>query len=221
MFNKDEYLDDVFSSPDAPRVIEEANNRLKIEQKRRENFYNEIDEQQKVEFINGEVIFHSPVRIEHNDVTGNLYKLMDTFVDIHDLGKVGFEKIMVKFPRNDYEPDIVFFDKNKSKDFEKGQVLFPVPDLVVEVLSKGTEKRNRGIKFTDFENNGVQEYWIIHPFEKFVEQYILKNKKFELVKKTDDGHIESKAIQGFSVDVDAIFDTKKNRLALSKILNAE
>ncbi len=221
MFNKEEIFEDIYSSPDAPQMVEEMYNHLKAEQKRRENFYNEIDEQQKVEFINGEVIFHSPVRIEHNDVTGQLYKLMDTFVDIHELGKVGFEKIMVKFPRNDYEPDIVFFDKSKSKNFEKGQVLFPIPDLIVEVLSKGTEKRDRGIKFKDFENNGVTEYWIIHPFDKFVEQYILQKNKFELAKKTNNGYIESKAIKGFSIEVDAIFDTKKNRLALSKILKEE
>jgi Uma2 family endonuclease len=220
MFNKEEYLDDIFSSPDAPLVIEEANNRLRIEQKRRENFYNEIDEQQKIEFINGEVILHSPVRIEHNDVTGNLYELMNNYVRGNKLGKVGFEKVMVKFPRNDYEPDIVFFDKKQAKDFTAGQVLFPIPKMIVEVLSKGTEKRDRGIKFKDFENNGVKEYWLIHPFDKFVEQYILKNKKFELVKKTDSGFLTCQAIKGFKIKVEAIFDEVENENAILEILNA-
>jgi Uma2 family endonuclease len=147
--------------PDAPS--------LNDENKRRQRLYNDIDEQMKIEFINGEIITHSPVRREHNEATGLLYKLVDTFVRKNKLCFVGFEKIMTVFTRNDYEPDIVFFDKEKSKLFTKKQVLFPVPDFVVEVLSDGTKAKDRGLKYDDYEIHQVGEYWIIDADKEVVE----------------------------------------------------
>ena len=73
---------------------------------------------------------------------------------------------MISLTRNDYEPDICYFNKEKSQHFTDDQLLFPAPDLVVEVLSKSTEQTDRTIKFKDYENHNVLEYWIIHPIEK-------------------------------------------------------
>ncbi|GAB2598351.1 Uma2 family endonuclease [Spirosoma areae] len=39
----------------------------------------------------------------------------------------------------------------------------PAPDLVIEVLSKSTARRDRGVKFTDYAANGIAEYWIVNP----------------------------------------------------------
>ena len=46
------------------------------------------------------------------------------------------------------------------------------PDLVVEVLSPGTAKNDRGRKMEVYGKCGVREYWIVSPNEKTVEQYI-------------------------------------------------
>ena len=100
----------------------------------------------KAEFINGKIIIHSPVKKFHNEISGNLYNILKTFVVEHGLGFVGIEKILVRFTRNDYEPDLCFFNKEKAKKLKKEQSLFPVPDMIVEVLSKGTEARDRGVK---------------------------------------------------------------------------
>ena len=68
---------------------------------------------------------------------------------------------MITLTRNDYEPDICFFRKDKSDNFTEDQVLFPAPDLVIEVLSDSTEKRDRGVKFKDYQAHKIEEYWII------------------------------------------------------------
>ena len=84
---------------------------------------------------------------------------------------------MITLQRNDYEPDICFFDKQKAKYFKEGQRLFPAPDFVVEILSKGTKKNDRTVKFQDYEANGVIEYLIIDPIKKVVELYRLDSAK--------------------------------------------
>lgn len=76
-------------------------NALELERIKREKFYLDIDDDMKVKFINGEIVVHSPVKIEHAHTGKLLLKLMDTYVPIHGLGWTGFEKVMTSFSRND------------------------------------------------------------------------------------------------------------------------
>lgn len=191
---------------------------LEEERKRRQLFYEQIRERDKAEFINGEILFHSPVQLKHNEVSGLLLVLLRTFVDRYDLGYVGYEKILISLTRNDYEPDICFFSKSKSVQFSPDQVRFPVPDFIVEVLSPGTEQIDRGIKFMDYASHGVGEYWLIDPEIQIVEQYILREDQYVLRIKSDTGELKSIVIPDFKIPIRAIFDRAENLRALQKIL---
>ncbi len=199
-------INKILDSPEAPKIIEYLNTVIEEEKRKRVDFYQSITEEIKAEFINGEVIIHSPVAIEHNEVNGNLYKIIDTYVVANNLGFVGIEKILIRLTRNDYEPDLCYFNLEKSNKFEKGQNLFPAPNFIIEVLSKGTAKRDRGVKFEDYQDHGVEEYWIVDPQKKTIEQYLLKRNKYELVLKSKNGDIKSKAIKNLSFPVNIIFD---------------
>ncbi len=211
-------LEQILDLPDAAILMQEVNTRLNEERQRREKFYNDIDESIKAEFINGEMIVHSPVMKRHNQATGLLYKLLDTYAYKNSLGFVGFEKIMTVFSRNDYEPDIVFFGNEKAREFKQEQTLFPVPDFVVEILSKSTAKNDRVVKFDDYETHKVAEYWIIDPDNEVVEQYLLQEKRYELNLKSSNGTIKSKIIAGFEIPIRAIFDEKLNFEILQGLL---
>ena len=54
------------------------------------------------------------------------------------------------------------------------------PDLVVEVLSPGTAKNDKGYKKDLYEKSGVKEYWIIDPVPRSIEVYLLTDGKFAL-----------------------------------------
>ncbi len=212
-------VDKILALPNAPALVTEVSAILQAEKKRRVTFYNEISEFEKAEFINGEIVIHSPVKKSHNDVTTLLSRLLTIYVDKHQLGYVGIEKIMIQLTRNDYEPDICFFHKKVAKSFKATQSLFPPPNLVIEILSKKTAKNDRGIKFQDYQDHGVEEYWIIDPIKKIVEQYQLNaEKEYQLVFKGKKGNISSTAVKKFTIDVEAIFDEAKNLVELQKIL---
>ena len=128
---------------------------------------------------------------------------------------------MISLSRNDYEPDICYFDKAKSKKFKKGQSLFPAPDFIVEVLSKGTAGNDRGVKFNDYQAHNVSEYWMIEPNKEIVEQYRLNRKgEYELILKASKGKIECKAIKGFNIPIESMFDEDRNLEELTKILTS-
>lgn len=213
-------IDQILEVPNAPVIVREVNLRLEEEKKKREAFYRDISEYEKAEFINGEIVIHSPVKKGHNAVSGRLYRLLGTYVEKHDLGFVGYEKIMVALTRNDYEPDVCFFKADKAKLFTEDQSLFPAPDLAVEVLSDKTTYRDRGVKFQDYQSHEVEEYWIIDPAKKVIEQYRLgTNGEYELIIKARDGHIQCQPVAGFEILIEAIFDNDVNLKELSRILN--
>ncbi len=60
---------------------------LHEERKKRKQFYEDVREDQKAEFINGEVIVHSPVRIEHQFSSNSVNVLLRSYSMIHDLGQ--------------------------------------------------------------------------------------------------------------------------------------
>lgn len=214
----DAIIEELRQKPNLKLLVNELNQIIEEEDKKREEFYNTISEDDKAEFINGEVIMHSPVKLKHAHASGRLFSLMHSFALWYDVGSVFTEKVMIHLTRNSYEPDVVFFRKNKAETFVQDQMLFPAPDLIVEVLSPSTEKNDRTIKFTDYALHGVEEYWLIDPGQHSVEQYLLQDAVYELEIKSKTGIITSKVLPGFSIPVKAIFDDAENLKALQQIL---
>ena len=97
-------------------------------------------------------------------------------------------------------------------------MIFPVPDLVVEVLSESTANRDRGIKFSDYAAHGVTEYWLIDPVGEILEQYILEGEGYSLELKSGTGTVKSAAVGGFELPIKALFDDAENLRTLRAIL---
>lgn len=212
-------VEQTLEMPDAVLFVQKLQAALEAESARRRHFYKIVDENKKMEFINGEIVFQSPVKLQHNNATGLLYNLLKSFVAKHKLGFVGVEKIMVSLTRNDYEPDICFFGNEKAKNFKKKQMQFPPPDFVVEVLSDSTKKVDREIKLQDYAAHGVAEYWIVDPDKETIEQYVLQNETYELQLKARDGNVESTVLPKFNIPIRAVFNEEINLAALTELLS--
>lgn len=213
-------VEQLIQSPKLPLYLKQCQEILAKEQQKREEFYHMVTEGDKAEFINGEVVFQSPVKFQHDAVSGALFILVGNFVTMRNLGYVGHGKIMISLTRNDYQPDICFFSKAKSEQFSSEQTRFPAPDFIVEVLSDSTESKDRGTKFEDYAAHGVSEYWLVNPGQEFVEQYILKGESYELLIKSNSGSLRSVVITDFEVPIRAIFDEKENLKTLQKIVSS-
>jgi Uma2 family endonuclease len=212
-------LEEALQRPDAYLFIDRLQAALHLEKATRQHFYETVDENRKMEFINGEIVFQSPVRRWHNEATGNVYELLRTYVCKHKLGYVGIEKLLVSLTRNDYEPDVCFWKTEKANLFDDDQMQFPAPDFVAEVLSPSTAKNDKagGIKFRDYESHGVLEYWVIDPEKQLVEQYVLQEGQYDLRLKASEGQIKSEAVAGFVVPIRAIFDDTENATVLAQL----
>ena len=214
----DALLEPLRHSPHIVEVADRLQKLIREESQRRAKFYEEMTPDQKIEFIDGEVILHSPAKNNQLDVTTNVLILMSTYVDTHQLGEVKCEKCLCVFPRNDYEPDVVFFSSKKVAKLRPNTMKFPIPDLIVEVLSDSTEERDRKVKFDDYEGHGVGEYWILDAEKRVAEQYVLRGSAYDLMLKSSTGELRSEVIKGLVLPVKAFFSAEENLAALRVLL---
>ena len=179
----DNLLKDIIDSPKLPDYVNKLQQYLFQEEAKRNAFYENVRDDEKVEFINGEVIYHSSAKHKHTLVISNLNYILTRYVRKNKLGVITGEKSLIRLRRNDFEPDICFFRKDVADNFKFDTMFYPVPDFVAEVLSDTSEKRDRGIKFMDYALNGVKEYWIVDYKKQFIEQYFLEDEVFVLSEK--------------------------------------
>jgi Uma2 family endonuclease len=216
------FVTDLLDAPDAQLILNQVQQELNEEKKRRHNFYEWLTDDVKAEFINGQIIMHSPVRRKHLRASINLTTLLKIYTQIRDLGEVDTEKAMVSLTRNDYEPDICFWRKEIADTFNDETMQHPAPDLVIEILSKSTAKRDRGVKFEDYAAHGVREYWLIDPTRQTIEQYGLDTDfmAFDALGNFHLGDtIEAQTIPGFRIQVRAIFEKEANNTAMQMLLS--
>lgn len=211
-------IEELLQEPTLPSILTRLQELFEAEQARRQYFYDVVTEEQKAEFINGEIVVHSPVKKQHASASSLLHQLLNVYVLTNRLGFVGYEKILIVLERNDYEPDLCFFNQDKAQHFTDQQMKFPVPDFAVEVLSDSTAQNDRGIKFRDYAMSGVTEYWIVDPISQVIEQYLLRDQEYELRIKSDSGEIHSVAVPGFTIPIRAVFDEQINLATLRDML---
>ena len=134
------------------------------------------------EIIGGEKFMAPSADSWHNNAAGKLYLLIGMYAATNRLGYVFTDSLDVHFPDgNLFKPDFMFISAANSKIVvdNKHSTIHGVPDMVAEVFSRSTMKRDIGIKKDIYERNGVKEYWMIDPWRETVEVYLLRDGKFE------------------------------------------
>jgi len=74
------------------------------------------------------------------------------------------------------QPDVIY--ASASRRSLVGERVEGAPDLVVEVLSPGTARRDRGEKLSLYAESGVREYWIVDPQERQIEFLVNEGGRF-------------------------------------------
>jgi len=157
-----------------------------------------------IELSEGRLIITPSPTEQHQTVLGNLFVIMRTHVLSNKLGKIIMSPMDTRLWKGKVrQPDIVFMsNEHLDRTTEK---MWGVPDLVVEILSEGTTKIDKEDKYLEYQKAGVQEYWIVDPFNQSVEVYTLKDGTYEIFGKWSLGEIaKSKLLDGFKVSVDSI-----------------
>ena len=144
---------------------------------------------QFVELIKGRIMPMAAPNRYHQKVSKRLTSIIDHFLEKNGKGcelyEAPFDVRLIKNPLGTtskeiytvVQPDLcVICDPAKLDD----QGCLGAPDLIIEIVSVGNSKRDIQDKFALYEENGVQEYWIVRPYENSVQQFWLENERYQL-----------------------------------------
>ncbi len=130
-----------------------------------------------VELINGEVVVAPSPVDRHQQVSGNLYFSLRQQIPSGTWRFAPADVYLDEY--NVVQPDLFWIgDDNDHCHLVDGKYWRGAPDLVIEVLSPGTTRQDRDVKYRLYEAGGVREYWIVDAAESYVEVYRLTAGQF-------------------------------------------
>lgn len=135
-------------------------------------------EDMRDELLNGKVVLMSPrPLVNHNLAMGNIFNAFSNYLRGKKCLPFSDGTDVYLTEKDRVIPDVMIIC---NRDIIKRNGIYGVPDLIVEVLSHGTEKKDRGYKKDLYERCGVREYWLVDTENRSVEVYLLKDEKFVL-----------------------------------------
>jgi Uma2 family endonuclease len=167
------------------------------------------DDGKRHELIDGEHYVTPSPNIRHQTILGNLHFLMRAWLEQHPAGRVFMAPLDVVFTQFDVvEPDLLFVSKDRAADILTVKHVTGAPDIVVEIGSPSTRKRDETIKRRLYERSGVSEYWVVDPDLDIVRVYRNRDGKFErpVELRADAGDVlASPYLEGLEMPLNRVF----------------
>jgi Uma2 family endonuclease len=137
--------------------------------------------EERFEIINGiRYDFLSSPKFVHQKLLGNLHVAMNNACCLD--GEIILAPLDVHLDENNIvQPDIIYI-ANENRHIIRDGFVFGAPDLVVEILSASTARKDKTVKKTAFEKFGVGEYWVFDPSYQTVDQFVLEGGRYDLIR---------------------------------------
>ena len=170
--------------------------------------YARLDDEQRYEIIDGELLMAPAPDWTHQDWSRKLFRRMDKFVMDRQLGEVAYAPVdVILDSENVVQPDLLFIARSNLSILQTRGV-FGAPDLLVELISPSSVRRDRYMKKALYARFGVKEYWIVDTGNRALEIWKLQNRQFELHCMVEEkGKVTSLVLPGFEFDLSEIAGT--------------
>lgn len=125
------------------------------------------------QLIDGDLVMAPSPSSFHQTILSKLDRVIGNFLDVHPIGRHFIAPLDVHLSDlNVFQPDLLFVRKANGSIIEEHGIE-GAPDLVVEILSKTSEKYDLGPKRSVYARTGVEELWIIDPEKRTLSLYRL------------------------------------------------
>jgi len=130
--------------------------------------------------------------LQGNDCQVYMAPLDVFFAPIHQMDEDDVDTVV--------QPDLVVVCES---DKLRPNGIWGAPDLVVEILSPSTSRKDQNEKYNLYERSGVKEYWVVDPAGHWIQQYVLgADGRFGIeVTFEKQGTLECQVLPGFWLDV--------------------
>ncbi|KJR41863.1 restriction endonuclease [Candidatus Magnetoovum chiemensis] len=158
------------------------------------------------EIINGEEIMAPSPFGEHQTISIKLVTKIVLYLEKNKVGNLYHPPLDVILEEglNRLQPDLLFIKKENMSIFQDW--IRGVPDMVCEIVSKGTHKKDTITKKDIYEYYKVPEYWIVIPQLQTFEIFTIENDKYRIYSSAEaEGIVKSKVIEGLEINIKDVF----------------
>jgi len=169
--------------------------------------YESWDDENRYELIDGIAYMMSAPTLEHQSILGELYLQLATWLkgksckvflspcDVCLTGLGDEDDTVV-------QPDILIVCDESKLDKKRCN---GAPDMVIEILSPSTSKRDLFIKLEKYQNAGVREYWIVDPDAKSVHVHLPENGRYVVNSYKSDETVTVTVLDGCAITLSDVF----------------
>src|SRR2546425_10590004 len=160
------------------------------------------DDGLRYEIVDGMLFAEPSPRRAHQRAVGNLFAILHAYVRASDLGEVYVAPFdVILDPRTVVVPDLVFAARDRL-DIVVERGVEGAPDLLVEVLSPGTARRDRVRQLNAYARHGGRHYWLVDPEAKTVEAFELVEGAYRLaVAGGGGGEVRARGFSGLPISL--------------------
>lgn len=167
------------------------------------------DMSRRYELLHGDLYMAPAPTTLHQRILGNLYAMMRQRIRPQELGEVFIAPLDVILGQGDArevaQPDLMFVAASRL-DIVKLHGIEGPPELVVEILSPGTEDRDRGYKLKMYARHGVLEYWIINPVARTLDLHKVGPSDYlSAIRYGENDDITCELFRGLNISLQEIF----------------
>ena len=156
------------------------------------------------EIIDGEHYMSPAPSTPHQKVSRRIQFQLYTQIELKELGEVYDAPTDVELAKHDIvQPDICVIMNDRKEQITRRKIL-GAPNLVIEILSDSNPSHDQVLKMEMYQRTGVEEYWIVHPEEHWVDQFVLQQGEYKSVGRQT-VQIESAAIPQVRVDLNQVW----------------
>lgn len=142
--------------------------------------YYRLNDDVRYEIIDGNLLLAPAPDVWHQKWLNEINIFLSRFVKQRNIGQIFIAPVdVVLDAENTVQPDIVFVSAANAGIIER-RGIFGTPDLLIELISPTSVRRDRYKKKELYARFGVKEYWIGDPANKSLEVLTLKSGAYEL-----------------------------------------
>ena len=159
------------------------------------------------EWVDGEVVPTMSVIDPHADLVSLLNAVLRLLAEDHDLGVVRGEPFNMKTGPNlpGRSPDVLFLASAHRHRLQRNHLRGPA-DLVIEVVSEDSRRRDRVTKLAEYEAGGVPEYWWLDQDREEAGFFHRGNdEKYQRVHPDEDGFYQSQVLPQLRLEVASLW----------------
>lgn len=160
------------------------------------------------EWVEGTVIKLSPVTREHDLLDGFLYHLLRVYLSRTKVARLMRAPFVMRLKPDmpGREPDLHLVLNDRAEIIHDTMTDGPA-DVVIEIVSRESQTRDRIDKYDEYEAGGVREYWIIDPLRKQTDFYALGDDHLFRRIELKEGIFESGVLPRFRLDTAVFWQT--------------